>query len=98
MSRALDETTQNLITDLCQLLSKHPTAALRSLEVAAPVLIERLEQVKIWGVDRREMGAQIDQQLRVWLKDNPQPVDAKLSLLSITETVCPMFSPRREVR
>lgn len=91
MSRVMDTVTRNLIADLCQLLKKHPTAALRTLEVSAPVLVEQLQQVMIWAVDRRDVGAEIDQQLHLWLKQFPQAKDAARSLLAIPESVCPMF-------
>lgn len=91
MSRAMDSLTQSLITDLCQLLEKHPTAALRNLEVSAPFLVERLEQVSMWAVDRRDIGAAIDHQLQGWLKQYPQPKQAAQSLLDIQKLVCPMF-------
>ncbi|MFK4135349.1 Uncharacterised protein [Pseudomonas luteola] len=90
MSRALDNLTSCLIDDLVQLMTNHPVAAQRSLEISAPVLIESLKQIKLWAVDRRDIQSSLSQHLGVWLKQYPQPKEAAQELLNISISVCPV--------
>ncbi|MBB3104439.1 hypothetical protein [Azomonas macrocytogenes] len=76
MSRAMDTLTQQLIETLTELLRSHPAAALQSLQVGAPALIDSLEQIKLRAVDRREINALL--QLHF-----PQADEAKDALLQL---------------
>jgi hypothetical protein len=81
--RAMDTVTQELIDTLTALLRKHPAAALQSLQVGAPALIDSLHVVRSFAVDRREISASLVEGLKGWLARYPQPEEASNELLSI---------------
>lgn len=83
MSRAMDTLTQQLIETLTELLRSHPAAALQSLQVGAPALIDSLEQIKLRAVDRREINALLQLHLMDWLQRFPQADEAKDALLQL---------------
>lgn len=86
-SRAMDTVTQELIDTLTALLREHPAAALQSLQVGAPALIDSLQIVRSFAVDRREISASLVEKLNDWLARYPQPNDASHELLSIRATL-----------
>lgn len=83
MSRAMDTVTQELIDTLIDLLKKHPAAALQSLQVGAPALIDSLQIVRSFAVDRREMSALLIESLQGWLERHPQGDEASRDLLAL---------------
>lgn len=87
MTRAMDNTTQELIKALVDLLQSNPAAALQSLTVGAPALIESLEAVRQRAVDRREVSTLLRSQLGAWLEAFPQPAIAKHALLSLPDVL-----------
>lgn len=85
MSRAMDTVTQELIETLTDLLRSHPAAALHSLKVGAPALIDSLEDVKLRAVDRREISTMLRAQIGEWLRVFPQPAIAEQALLGLPD-------------
>lgn len=84
MSRAMDTLAQAMIDDLTQLLRAQPEEALNMLRVIEPVLLDSLNQVKKFAVDRRDISGHVRESLAQWLKQNPQPTEASQALLNIS--------------
>lgn len=82
-SRAMDIVTQELIDTLTGLLKQHPAAALQSLQIGAPALIDSLQTVRSFAVDRREISALLIEGLQGWLERHPQGEEASRDLLAL---------------
>lgn len=85
MSRAMDTVTKELIDSLTDLLKTHPAAALQTFQIGAPVLIDSLNTVRAYAVDRREISALLIEALARWLQRFPQQAEASEALLTIRE-------------
>ncbi|WP_223813390.1 hypothetical protein [Pseudomonas caricapapayae] len=83
----MDNVTQELIDTLVDLLKTHPAAALQTLTVGAPALIESLEAVKLRAVDRREVSSNLQLKIAQWLKAFPQSEAAHQALLGLPEAL-----------
>lgn len=83
----MDTVTRELIDTLTALLREHPAAALQSLQVGAPALIDSLQVVRAFAVDRREISASLVENLKEWLARHPQPDEASEELLQIRATL-----------
>ncbi|PUA42067.1 hypothetical protein C5U62_29960 [Pseudomonas protegens] len=79
--RTLNPLTRSLIEDLTQLLQCSGEDALKTLRVAAPVLIGELQQILDRAVDRRDIQVQVRQVLEDWLCCHPQPEEAREALI-----------------
>ncbi|WP_061291889.1 hypothetical protein [Azotobacter vinelandii] len=74
---SLPPLARQVIRDLTQLLESHPRAALESLRIASPVLIEALQRLGNDALDR----PQVEIQLLAWLAKYPQSEQAREALL-----------------
>ncbi|MFB8831224.1 hypothetical protein ACE0DR_22375 [Azotobacter sp. CWF10] len=75
----LSPLARQVIQDLTQLLESYPRAALESLRIASPVLIESLQRLGNDALDRR----QVETRLTAWLAKYPQSEQAREALLEI---------------
>lgn len=76
---SLSPLAQQVILDLTHLLESHPRAALDSLRIVSPVLIESLQRLGNDALDRR----QVETRLVAWLAKYPQSEQAREELLEI---------------